>query len=195
MRGKIIVIEGTDCSGKETQSKLLVKRLTEKGIKCASFSFPMYDTPTGRIVGGAYLGKPEICDGYFKEGAPNVDPKVSCLYYAADRKYNIDKALKLLDEGYYVFLDRYTTSNMGHQAGKAKTKKEKDKILDFIEKLEFDLCELPRPDIVVFLHMPYEATIELRKDRVAGDGNENNPEHLINAEKTYLYILQNIVLI
>ena len=94
MRGKIIVIEGTDCSGKETQSKLLVKRLTEKGIKCASFSFPMYDTPTGRIVGGAYLGKPEICDGYFKEGAPNVDPKVSCLYYAADRKYNIDKALR-----------------------------------------------------------------------------------------------------
>lgn len=125
MEGKIIVIEGTDCSGKETQSKLLVKRLTEMGKKCACFSFPMYDTPTGRIVGGPYLGKPEICAGYFEEGAPNVDPKVSCLYYAADRKYNIDKALKLLDEGYYVFLDRYTTSSLAHQGSKIKDKDER----------------------------------------------------------------------
>ena len=77
---------------------------------------------------------------------------------------------------------------MGHQAGKGKNKKEIDKILDFIEKLEFDLCELPRPDLVFFLHMPYEASRELRKNREFGDGNENNVEHLKNAEKTYLYI-------
>ena len=88
MAGKIIVIEGTDCSGKETQSRLLEKRLNDEGIKCIRFGFPMYESPTGKIVGGAYLGKPEISEGLFPEGAPNVDPLVACLYYAADRKYN-----------------------------------------------------------------------------------------------------------
>ena len=55
MKGKYIVIEGTDSSGKETQSKLLEKRLKDKGIKCIRFSFPMYDTPTGKIVEDCYL--------------------------------------------------------------------------------------------------------------------------------------------
>ena len=91
MSGKIIVIEGTDCSGKETQAKLLEKRLNDLGKKSINFSFPMYDTPTGKIVGGSYLGKKEIGDSLFKEGAINVDPYVGCLYYAADRKYNMKK--------------------------------------------------------------------------------------------------------
>ncbi len=188
-RAKIIVIEGTDGSGKETQSKKAEKYLSDKGFKVKRFSFPVYNSPTGKIVGASYLGKPELGESVFPETSAYVDPIVSSLYYAADRRYNFLKEIE--EEIYkndYIILDRYTTSNMGHQAGKAKTKKEKDKILNFIEKLEFDLCELPRPDIVVFLHMPYEATIELRKDRASGDGNENNPEHLINAEKTYLYI-------
>ena len=93
MAGKIIVIEGTDCSGKETQSVLLEKKLKEQGKKCIKFSFPMYDTPTGKVVGGAYLGKEEISKSYFEEGAVNVDPYVVCLYYAADRKYNINKKI------------------------------------------------------------------------------------------------------
>ena len=90
MKGKIIVIEGTDCSGKETQSILLEKRLIEENIKCIRFDFPNYNSPTGKIVGGAYLGKKEISNSYFEEGATNVDPYIACLYYAADRKYNIE---------------------------------------------------------------------------------------------------------
>ena len=93
MRGKMIVVEGTDCSGKETQTSLLVQRLKKAGRKIERLSFPAYDTPTGKIVGGPYLGKQYICDGYFPEGAANVDPKVAALYYAADRKYNIPKIL------------------------------------------------------------------------------------------------------
>ena len=188
-RAKIIVIEGTDGSGKETQSKKIKEYYISKGLNVKSFSFPKYDSPTGKIVGGAYLGKPEISESVFPETSANVDPLVSSLYYAADRRYNF---LKFIEEEIYqndiIILDRYTTSNMGHQAGKGKNKKEIDKILDFIEKLEFDLCELPRPDLVFFLHMPYEASRELRKNREFGDGNENNVEHLKNAEKTYLYI-------
>ena len=83
MAGKIIVVEGTDCSGKETQTKLLEKRLTDSGEKCIRFSFPMYDTPTGQIVGGSYLGKPEISPSLFKEGAVNVDPHVVKVTYDA----------------------------------------------------------------------------------------------------------------
>ena len=77
---------------------------------------------------------------------------------------------------------------MGHQASKAKTKKERDQILKFIEILEFDLCELPRPDKVIFLHMPFEAAKELRKGRPSGDGNENSETHLRHAEKNYIEI-------
>jgi len=188
-RAKILVIEGTDGSGKETQSKKLLEFLQEEGFKVKSFSFPIYSSPTGRIVGGPYLGKPEINDSYFPETSANVDPLVSSLYYAADRRYNFLNAIE--DEIYkndIIILDRYVTSNMGHQACKAKTKEERDKILRFIEVLEFDLCELPRPDKVIFLHMPFEAAKELRKSRTSGDGNENSESHLRHAEQNYVEI-------
>ena len=186
MKGKIIVVEGTDCSGKETQSKMLEERLNKEGKKCIRFSFPMYDTPTGRIVGGAYLGKPEISEGFFPEGAPNVDPRVSCLYYAADRKYNIGKALEYLDKGYYVILDRYTTSNLAHQGSKIHDKDERFNMYQWIDKLEYWLLGLPKPDKTIFLHVPYEYSVELKKNRANLDENEKSPEHLKNAELAYV---------
>lgn len=186
-RAKILVMEGTDGSGKETQSKKLQEYLESKGLRVKTFSFPVYTSATGKIVGGSYLGKPEISESFFEETSANVDPLVSSLYYAADRRYNFLKTIEgELYQNDVVILDRYTTSNMGHQAGKAKNDEEFDKIIRFIETLEFDLCELPRPDFVLFLHMPFEASRELRKSRVAGDGNENSEEHLRNAEKTYV---------
>ncbi len=188
-KAKILVIEGTDGSGKETQSKLLFDYLNSIGIKVKKYSFPVYSSSTGKIVGGPYLGKGEIGESYFKETSANVDPLVSSMYYAADRRYNF---LNEIEEELYnndiVILDRYTTSNMGHQASKAKTKELREKVLKFIEILEFDLCELPRPDKVIFLHMPFEAARELRKDRAFTDGNESNEEHLRNAERTYVEI-------
>ncbi len=186
MAGKIIVIEGTDCSGKETQSKLLEKKLCDAGKKCIKFAFPMYDTPTGKIVGGSYLGKPEISEGFFPEGAPNVDPYVSCLYYAADRKYNIGKVLEYLEKDYYVLLDRYTTSNLAHQGSKIKDKDERFNMYQWIDKLEFWLLKLPKPDKTIFLHMPYEYSCELKKNRVLLDENEKSPEHLKMAEEAYI---------
>ena len=79
MKGKLIVIEGTDCSGKETQSNLLIEKLKKENIRIEKFSFPNYNSPTGKIIGGPYLGKSYICEGWFEEGAPNVDPKVSAF--------------------------------------------------------------------------------------------------------------------
>lgn len=186
MRGKLIVIEGTDCSGKETQTKLLVEKLEKENIKCIRFSFPNYDSPTGKIVGGPYLGKEYICDGWFEEGAVNVDPKVSSLYYAADRKYNIGKITNLIDSGVNVILDRYLYSNLAHQGGKIKDKKERLEMYKWLEKLEFDLLELPHADIRVFLHMPYEVSLELKKNRIEGmDQHEASKEHLLMAEQSY----------
>ena len=139
MKGKLIVVEGTDCSGKETQTNLLIDRLTRDNIKVVKYSFPNYDSPTGRIVGGPYLGKSYICEVWFPETASSVDPKVASLYYAADRKYNIKDIMEKLDAGINVVLDRYIYSNMAHQAGKISNKTERNKMYKWLEKLEFNL--------------------------------------------------------
>ena len=65
MKGKLIVVEGTDCSGKETQTRLLVEKLLKENIKIERLSFPMYDTPTGKIIGACLLGKPDMCNQLF----------------------------------------------------------------------------------------------------------------------------------
>ncbi len=184
-RGKLIVIEGTDCSGKETQAKLLLNRLKDDGVKIEERAFPMYDTPTGKIIGGALLGKVHIGESVFPN-ASKVDPKVAALYYAADRLYNIGEINKMLDDGVNVILDRYVESNMGHQAGKLKDKQEKLDMMNWLESLEYDLLKLPRPDLVLFLYMPYQYTIELRNKRgEAPDEVEKDVEYLHNAEETY----------
>lgn len=186
MKGKLIVIEGTDCSGKETQTKMLIERLEKENIKCFRFSFPNYDSPTGKIVGGPYLGKSYICNGWFSEGATNVDPKVSSLYFAADRKYNINKVEELLSNGVNVILDRYMYSNMAHQGGKIKDKDERLKMYEWLDKLEFGLLELPKADIKVLLHMPYEVSLKLKSNRKeALDEHELSKNHLLMAETAY----------
>ncbi|MBQ6476870.1 MAG: thymidylate kinase [Bacilli bacterium] len=190
MPGKIIVIEGTDCSGKETQSKLLEQRLIDDNIKCKRFEFPMYDTPTGKIIGGDYLGKPEIGKSLFTEGAVNVDPHVVSLYYAADRKYNMNKIKKYLDEGYYIILDRYTTSNLAHQGSKIKDKDERFNMYQWIDKLEYWLLELPKPDKTIFLHMPLEYTKELQKGRANLDEHEKDYNYLKQSEEAYLELTE-----
>lgn len=186
MRGKLIVIEGTDCSGKETQSKLLIENLKEKGINCIMFGFPNYNSPTGKIVGGPFLGKEEICECFFSEGAPNVDPKVSSLYYSADFKYNIKEINEYLEKGYYVILDRYVTSSLAFQGSKISDKDERFEMYQWIDKLNYWLLGLPKPDITIFLHVPFIYAKELKKNRTSLDEFEKDDEYLKLAEKAYL---------
>ena len=186
MRGKLIVIEGTDCSGKETQTRMLVEKLNNNNINCIRFGFPNYDSPTGKIVGGPYLGKDYICNCWFEEGAVNVDPKVSALYFAADRKYNIKLIEEKLNNGINIILDRYTYSNFAHQGGKIKDKDKRIEMYEWLKKLEFELLELPDPDIKVFLHMPYSVSCKLKKNRKeVPDQHESSKEHLLMAENSY----------
>lgn len=172
MKGKLIVIEGTDSSGKQTQADLLADRLNKDGIKTSRSRFPDYDTPTGRIIGECLLGKNG--ESFF-EDFQNIPPKVAALYYAADRAYNIDRINELLNQGINVILDRYVESNMAYQAAKFDDVKDKINTLLWMEQLEFNLLDLPRPDKVVFLYLPYE---------YRNDKNEKNA-HLKNAETVY----------
>ena len=184
--GKFIVIEGTDCSGKETQSKLLVEKLTNMGKKAIRITFPNYDSPTGKIIGGPYLGKEEISNCWFPEGAVNVDPKVACLYYAADRKYNEKEIKKYLDEDYFVICDRYISSNMAHQGSKIHDDNERFDMYQWIDKLEYWLLGLPKPDKTIFLHVPYSYAFELKKNRISLDEHEKSEAHLKNSEIAYV---------
>ena len=186
MRGKLLVIEGTEGSGKETQADLLVKRLNEMGEKAVKMRFPMYDTPTGKIIYEHILNK----DGnsYFDE---EVDPKALSLYYAADRVNNIGKINELLDKGVHVVLDRYVESNMAHQGGKLKTREERERMYQKLDELEFGIMELPRPDAVIFLYMPFEYAAVLKKNREeTPDQHESNKAHLEQAEKAYLELTE-----
>ena len=187
MRGKLILIEGTDCSGKQTQSELLVEKLIKGGRKVERLSFPMYDTPTGKIIGGPYLGKESICKSWFSEGATNVDAKVASLFYATDRLYNLSKINNLLDDGIDVVLDRYSTSNMAHQGGKISDSQERHKLYKWIDDLEYGFLELPRPDFSYLLYMPHSYAQKLRASRTEKlDAHESSEEHLKNAEASYL---------
>lgn len=183
---KFIVIEGTDCSGKETQSKLLVEFLTNQNKKAVYLTFPNYNSPTGKIIGGPYLGKEEICKSYFKEGASHVDAKVASLYFAADRYYNLQQIIDYLNKDYIVIMDRYISSNMAHQGGKIKDKEKRYEMYQWLEKLEYELLGLIKPDITIFLHMPSKYTKDLKKNRTSLDEHEKDEEHLKQAELAYL---------
>lgn len=186
MRGKLIVIEGTDCSGKETQTKRLVERLRGEGLDIFTMSFPNYESPTGKIIGGPVLGKSYIGESFF-ESIAHTSPKVIGLYYAADRLYHRDYITNALEEGKTVILDRYTTSNMGHQGSKMDTKEERAELFNFYKELEYKFLGMPEPDAVIFLHMPYEKGIELRQNRSESlDKAEEDAEHLKRSETAYL---------
>ena len=188
--GKIIVIEGTDCSGKETQSKLLKSYLEQNGIKVATFSYPQYNTPTGKIIGGPLLGKPSICPSWFNNHV-EVDSKVASLYFAADRRASLPVLKELINNNEIVIIDRYIYSNMGHQGSKIEDKEERLKMYKFLETLEFDLLELPRPDLVIFLYLPYSYGEELKKNRVETlDEAEKSQTHQIKSERTYLELTE-----
>ncbi len=158
--GKIIVIEGIEGSGKETQSKLLVEALNKMGIKSIEFSFPMYDTPTGKIFKEYFLNN----NNYFQEGYENLDPELVCLYTAADRKYNINKINKYLLDDYIVVINRYTSSNMANQGSKYEDSEDRFYMYQWIDKLEYWLLKLPKPDYTILLNMPYKYNKQISFD-------------------------------
>lgn len=157
--GKLFVIDGTDGSGKQTQFDLLKKHLTEDGIEYRTVSFPNYDSPSSSLV-KMYLS------GEFGENAKDVSPYIASTFYAADRYATFKKELKeYYDNGGIILADRYTTANMVHQAGKITDEKEREKFLNWLFDLEFNIYGLPVPTEVFFLNMPPKKVEELIKNR------------------------------
>lgn len=180
---KIIVVEGVDSSGKATQSKILSDRLKNDGKSVISVEFPNYQSPSSSVA-KMYLG------GDFGTDPSDVSPYAASTFFAVDRFASVRGEWKdYFKDGNIVIADRYTTSNMVHQASKIKDITEKSKFLDWLYDFEYNVLSLPKPDLVIFLDMPVENARQLMEKRAnkidnsqVKDIHERNEDYL---QKSY----------
>lgn len=191
--GKLIVIDGTDGSGKGTQTELLVKRLREGGYPIEFVDFPQYGQKSAGLVEDYLNGRYGTAD--------QVHPKVASIFYACDRFAASQKIWEWLTDGKIVIANRYTSSNMGHQAGKIKDLAERDEFLKWLEELEFNIFKIPKPNLNILLYVNPEIGQRLvdnkgHREYVAGqkrDIHEADLQHLIDAAEAYRYVAQKYV--
>ncbi len=149
----LIAIEGIDGSGKGTQAAALVERLKKEGRAASLIRFPQYqETFFGREV-GRYL------NGDFGT-LEKVPAKFSSLLYALDRFQAVDKIKNALLNGEYVICDRYTGSNIAHQAARVP-ESERPAMVEWIREVEEHILQIPMPDLVVFLDMEVQQSQRL----------------------------------
>lgn len=183
--GKLIVIDGTDGTGKTTQTALLIKRLKNEGLKIGIADFPRYGLPSAYFVERYLNGK---------YGTANEVPaEAASLFYALDRFDARPGLIKEIESGKTVVSNRYVTANMGHQGGKIKSPRLRRRFFAWLDWLEHDLLALPRPDCTIILHVPAGIAQRLvdRKGRREyirrkRDLHEADINHLKAAERTYL---------
>lgn len=184
MNGKLIVIEGADGSGKTTQFNQLKNHLEAENIKVETTHFPRHETPFFGIMVDQYL------DGEF--GDPTkLNPKLASLLYAMDRWEARPRIEHWLEKG-LVLLDRYTTSNQGHQLSKLNDDNEAgDQFLDWLDELEYNVLKIPKPDLVIFLDVPVKFIKELLAKRGGQpDLHEKNLSYLEATQKAYRYVAE-----
>lgn len=182
--GKLIIIEGTDGSGKQTQTGLLYEKLCEiKGReKVKKISFPNYDSKASEPV-KMYLA------GEFGEKADSVNAYAASVLFSVDRFASFKMEWEeFYNNGGIVLSDRYTISNMIHQASKIKDREDREKYLDWLVDLEWNKIGIPEPDLVFFLDIPFDVSQKLmqnRKNKITGDRvkdiHEQDAEYLRNA--------------
>jgi len=190
--GKIIVIEGTDSSGKATQAELLYEHLKKAGNNVIKLSFPDYESDSSALI-KMYL------NGDFGKTADSVSPEIASIFYASDRY----ASFKTKWQNFYkkkdsiIVFDRYVTSNMVHQAAKIDDIPKKEEYLEWVYKLEYEIFGLPRPDKVIFLKMPPEKAAELMKNRPnkitneqKKDIHESDIEYLKKCYENALFVSQ-----
>ena len=160
MSGKMIVFEGTDGSGKSTQFKLLCDRVNREGKSFRQLVFPRYDQPSSALI-RMYLG------GEFGKNPGDVNPYAASAFYAVDRYASLKQDWgDYYQEGGLILTDRYTTSNAVHQGAKCFPEERPD-FLRWLDDFEHNKLGLPRADLVLYLDMPTEKSIELLRSREA----------------------------
>lgn len=192
-KGIFIVIDGTDGSGKATQTKLLADRLKKSGYKVKTIDFPQYENNFfGKIV-GRYLS------GEFGTSS-EVSPYLASILYAGDRFEEKEKIEKWLRGGYIVIADRYASSNQIHQGGKVSNQKKREEFLTWLEELEYGIFKIPRPQAIIYLDMPLEISQKLlkkisaqkKKNYLKGkkDIHENDLKHLSDAKNNAIELVK-----
>lgn len=159
-KGKLIVIDGIDGSGKATQVKLLKERLAKEGIRVKTIDFPRYETNFFGSLIGEYLSG--VYGDFIK-----VAPRLASILYAADRFESSKEIQKWLDDGFVVLADRYATANQIHQGGKISDLKKRKEFLTWLDKMEFSVFKIPRPDLVIYLDVPFEVSKSWLERKVA----------------------------
>lgn len=190
-KGKLIVIEAPDGSGKATQTEKLYNRLIEDEYKVLKVEYPDYNSNSSALI-KMYL------KGEFGDKPNDVNAYAASTFFAVDRFASFKKKWDTFYAGGGIVLaDRYTTSNMIHQASKIDDVKEKEKFLDWLWDLEFNLMGLPVPDITIFLDLPPKYSIDLiknRKNKFTGkeekDIHERDEKYLITSYKNAVDIAQ-----
>ncbi|MBW2970150.1 thymidylate kinase [Candidatus Woesearchaeota archaeon] len=188
MKGVFIVIEGTDGTGKATQSKKLAEYLQSKGKTVEIFDFPQYDRPSSFFVQEYLNGK------YGSE----VSPYKASLFYALDRFDASFRIREAINAGKIVISNRYVASNMGHQGGKIDDTKKRYDYFKWNDELEYGILGIPKPDLNIVLFVPAaiaQKLVDGKGDRnyIGGtkrDLHEQDLSHLKRAEQVYLEIVR-----
>ncbi len=180
--GKLIVIEGTDGSGKSTQFKLLTSRLEAENHRFQKLVFPQYAEPSSALI-RMYLG------GEFGTRPSDVNAYAASTFYAVDRYASYKKVWgDWYEQGGLIVSDRYTTSNAVHQASKEPQEKQAA-FLTWLYDLEYDKLGLPKPDLVIYLDVPTDFTEAMMRRREAdtnthADIHEQDMDYLATCRRT-----------
>ena len=185
----LIALEGIDGSGKGTQAALLQDRFRNAGKGATVISFPRYaETNFGRAIGDFLNGRFGPLD--------QVSPYLAAALYAGDRFESRDRLCEATAANDAVILDRYVASNVAHQGAKLRGR-EHQELIRWIERIEYDVYRLPRPDLTLLLDMPAETAQQLvgkksarsYTDRTA-DIQEADAEYLAGVRELYLSVAQ-----
>lgn len=157
-KGKLIVIDGTDGSGKATQVELLSKALKEEGHIIKLLDFPdYYNNFFGKFIGHC------LTEQYYN--FLKVHPKIASVLYAADRFETKEKIQEWLKKGYIVLANRYVSANQIHQGGKIASAKKREAFIEWLDEMEYGVFKIPRPDVVFYLSLPMPIILKLIKER------------------------------
>jgi len=188
-KGKLIVFDGNDGSGKQTQAGKLIDRLKKGGSQVQTIDFPRYyDNFFGAMVGRALTGD----YGDFL----SLDPHIASLLYAADRFESSEKIKDWLEKGYIVITDRYVSANQIHQGGKIDDVKERHEFIGWLHEMEYEVFGIPKPDAVFYLDVPAEVSLKNLKEKKVKysegktDQHEASETFLINSRRCALWMVE-----